>query len=252
MIAVVKAVGSTTGFHRCGACSIRVVSRFPAWLPVRGALLVFGGYANFIETVDFCVTGEIEGKAHGSRDPLNQPVVFINLVEALPGPPTDPEALRAAWVRYCQATWGQEEMKDPARFAQVAEQIAQSLPTTERELFLIGCRVRPGGAELLRAALRQHPGARALDPRPHLSGLRCPVVLVHGRDDDVIPYTELARLREALPAGTPIETFLTGLYGHSGRARLVDLVSRVPALLRELRTMLRMLAALDRCGTTPA
>ena len=78
------------------------------------------------------------------------------------------------------------------------------------------------------------------------------MVLAHGRDDDVIPYTELARLREALPPGIPVETFLTGLYGHTGRARLIDVASQIPALVRELRTMLGMLVALDRCGTTPA
>jgi len=47
------------------------------------------------------------------------------------------------------------------------------------------------------------------------------VVIVHGRDDDVIPFLEAEKLRAALPPGHPHRVFLTGLYGQEqGTIRL--------------------------------
>ncbi|MBL8784943.1 MAG: hypothetical protein JNJ59_08600, partial [Deltaproteobacteria bacterium] len=77
-----------------------------------------------------------------------------------------------------------------------------------------------------------------LDPGPLLTQVRCPVACVHGRDDDVIPFTESEALARALPHG---EALITGLYGHTG--------NRPPGpgkLARELVTMVRVLDALAR------
>ena len=55
-----------------------------------GAVVVFGGYANFETTVRFSLGFDHEGKRiDGKRDPLNQPVVFINLVEELVEDPSE-------------------------------------------------------------------------------------------------------------------------------------------------------------------
>ena len=35
----------------------------------------------------------------------------------------------------------------------------------------------------------------------HLSGLELPVLLLHGRNDAIIPYTESLALKDALPPG---------------------------------------------------
>ena len=84
-----------------------------------------------------------------------------------------------------------------------------------------------------------------LDPRPDLVGLACPVHLVHGMDDNVIPHTQLPMLRDAMPAHVEVATYLTGMFGHTGRAGLLALTD----LARELWTMVRMLGALVRAGS---
>ncbi len=62
------------------------------------------------------------------------------------------------------------------------------------------------------AALETTP---LLDVRPHLHDLRCPVELLHGRFDRLIPYTESLRLAEALRDGTPVNLTVTELFSHT-------------------------------------
>jgi fermentation-respiration switch protein FrsA (DUF1100 family) len=67
----------------------------------------------------------------------------------------------------------------------------------------------------------------ALSPARHLSGLRTRLLLVHGRDDPAVPFTESLRLAAAAPGHSRL--VLVGLVGHvEGQApawrRLGDLV----------------------------
>ena len=208
-----------------------------------GSLVVFGGYADWDETIHFCVTGEVEGKRQQSFDPLNVPVVMMNLLEHLPDPPADPRELREAWREYVIATWGRPEMHAIANHEPVARRIAEGLVGRTRELFLIGCGVEPGAEDLCDAALIRGTEAKAFaDPRPHLGGIRCPVHLVHGVDDDVIPHNQARRLEAAMPEHVETRVYSTGLYGHTSNAGAA--LASVPAVVRELTTMMRVLRAL--------
>lgn len=211
-----------------------------------GALVLFGGYADWDATIRFCLTGELDAGGAGdrpARDPLNQPVVFMNLIDAVmecAGTTADPAPLLAGWRRYVEATWGREEMKQGGRHREVARRMAIEIPAPLRALFLVGCGAEPGGYELVQAALARDTPA-FLDPRPHLRGVRGPVFLVHGIDDDVIPYPQSARLAEALPPHVVRQVHLTGLYGHTRKASAGALVRSAPLLYRELVTMARIL-----------
>jgi pimeloyl-ACP methyl ester carboxylesterase len=203
-------------------------------------LICFGGYADLDRTLTFCL-GDQPG---APRDPLNQPAVFINLLDHLDGVPADRAELVAGWMRYLRATWGRPEMKAPDRYQPVARSIAAELPSEVRELFLVGCGVEPGALDRCRAALVRRAGCEHLDPRPHLKAIRCPVTLVHGRDDDVIPHRESLELARAMPEGAEVEVLITGLYDHTRS------VPRLGSLAREGATMLRVLGAMVRGVST--
>ncbi len=220
------------------------------WADGLSGILVFGGYADFGDAVRFSLRGD------GARphDPLNRPVVFMNLVEHLAGVPEDASAVMEAWFEYVRATWGKKEMKERDRWTAVARRIAERLDGAERSLFLLGCGIGEGGFERCAEALvRAGDAFDWLDPRPHLGGLRCPVYLVHGRDDDVIPHTQTALLRRAMPPDVPVRTHLTGMYAHTGHAGLGSLLTLAPAAASELRAMLAILRAITRVasGATP-
>ena len=62
----------------------------------------------------------------------------------------------------------------------------------------------------------------------------------------MIPCEESAKLLRALPEHVEARRYVTGLYEHTQRPPLRDLLRRTPAMAAEAITMLRMLIALVR------
>jgi len=194
----------------------------------------------------FSLEGDPNEPDTRAHDPLNRPVVYMNLIETIPGAPADPEPLLAAWRRYVEGTWGQEEMKRDGRHEEVARRMAPDLPESLRALFLEGCGVGEPSSDRIFAALEASGPREWLDPRGDMARIRCPVTMVHGVDDDVIPHEEMGRLAAAVPDGVPVDLYLTGLFGHSGSAGLSTLLKTLPAAVREARSLWGMLGALIR------
>lgn len=208
-----------------------------------GALTLFGGFASFQDVARF----SLEGDPQIPQDPLNRPVVFLNLLDHLPDPPRDVTALRKAWISYVRRTWGRPEMKERARWEPLARSIAARLPGDARELFLVGTGALPGRAKVLSRALEAAAeGLSHLNPLRACPRIRCPVTIVHGREDDVIPHVHASMLADAMPADTPTRLLLTGLYAHTGRG-----MPDPRALIDEVRIMGRILEAIVDGATAP-
>jgi pimeloyl-ACP methyl ester carboxylesterase len=209
-------------------------------------LITFGGYAEFDAAARFCTDGIMrtpEGEQQLTRDPLNSPALFLNMLPHIDAG-ADTTALEAAWREMTYRTWGKLELKRPGRLEPFARELAPSVPASQRELFLIGCGVAPGAAELVESSLARAGHAFSFaSPAPALARIECPVVLCHGKDDDVIPWGEALKLERALAPRVPTELLLTGLYGHTGAERLT------PGLLaREAKSMLAIARALANAG----
>jgi pimeloyl-ACP methyl ester carboxylesterase len=71
-------------------------------------------------------------------------------------------------------------------------------------------------AELLDDSAHLHALLETLSPVRVAPQITAPLVLVHGRDDAVVPYTESLRLAAARPAGTTL--VLVDVLGHVGAA----------------------------------
>ena len=203
--------------------------------------MVFGGFADFRATVRFALTGVTERAGERlelPRDPLNSPAVFLNLLPHL-DVDGDRAALEAAWMAMVERTWGRMELKEPGKRDPHAHAIAATLPAELREIFLVGCGLRPGAVDRLDEGLRRSGEAFAFfDPRLHLGGVRAPVFVIHGRDDDVIPWFEAEKIRDGLPAGQPRRFLVTGMASHTG--------TRAPAgaLVRELGLLVQTVRAI--------
>jgi pimeloyl-ACP methyl ester carboxylesterase len=208
------------------------------------ALVLFGGFCDFDATVRFAVTGRARHEGTElvvPHDPLNAPVVYLNLLPFLDRQ-VDKARLAAALRAMVVRTWGRPELKVGRAREGHAASIAATLDARERELFLVACGLEGDPAALLEEGLAGAARAFAwVDPRPHLAKMKPPVVIVHGRDDDVIPWTEADKLASALPPGHPHARILTGLYGHTGSA-LPD----PRAVVDELRAMARIVSLLAR------
>jgi len=202
--------------------------------PAIERLVIFGGYHDLRETLEFSFTGTI-GARRATRDPMNQSVVLLNLLAELEC--ADRAAVAAAWRRFVERTWGRPELKRDGRYQAIARELAPEVPEAVRELFLVGVGVLPGARELVLDALERFD-ASALDPAPYLPRIQNRVDLVHGTDDDVIPFEHGQRLAAAL-VNADVRLHITGLYGHTGSQR-----PPLTSAARELVTMLRVLRAL--------
>ena len=207
-----------------------------------GGWLSFGGYCDFAATIRFALTGRYvrDGReVVATHDPLNAPVVFLNILPhldttllAVERRADFGEALREVARR----TWGRMELKRPGARDPHVEAVAARLPAGERELLRKACGIVGGGRELVEEGLARAGSAFDFaNPAPHLGAVEAPVTVVHGREDDVIPWVEAERLHASLPAGRA-EVFLTGLYGHTGAS-----LPRPREALREAATLLRIL-----------
>lgn len=198
-----------------------------------GALTIFGGFESFEEAIRFSLEGD-PGRPH---DPLNRPVVFINLLEYLRDCPEPRATLGEAWLSFIRQTWGKHHMRYEGGWIEVAHRISAQLPEPMRPMFEMGVGIRDGGTEVISEALVEGRSSLThLDPGPLAPRIDCPVTVVHGRDDDVIPYTQAERLHR-LFEGSALH--LTGLYAHTG-ASMVG-----PRALRdELRAMLGIVGAM--------
>ena len=211
------------------------------WADRLSHLVCFGGYADFHGAMEYALAGE-------GRDPLNQAAVFINLIDELDGV-RNPEVLVDGWMQYMRRTWGRPEMKVRRRWEPVAREVAETIPASARSLFLVGCGAEPGALDHARAAFARRGAATAFtDPRPHLAGITCKVYLVHGRDDDVIPYTQAELLRAAMPPAARAEVLLTGLYDHTRPASDGSIGDRARLMVKEAASMARILGAIARGG----
>jgi pimeloyl-ACP methyl ester carboxylesterase len=205
------------------------------------ALVVFGGFADFPATVRFALTGVVERggvRFDLPHDPLNNPAIFVNMLPHLQVE-GDRSLLEAAWMTMAIRTWSRADLKPPGKRDPHAHAIAETLPADLREMFLLGCGLRPGTADRFEEVLRRHGDDFAFcDPQRYLAEVRAPVYVIHGRGDDVIPWFEAEKIRDGLPEGTLRRFLISGMASHTG--------AQAPPseLVKELRVMIDTLRAI--------
>jgi pimeloyl-ACP methyl ester carboxylesterase len=216
------------------------------------AVVTFGGYARFDTVARFCVgvpdAALAPGRAQGGapRDPTNMPALFLNLLGHLePGLANEDRApLEQALRAMCHRSWGRPEMKRPGQLSPLVSELAASLSPAQRDLFVVLTGHRPGAAELLDQALKRAGVALdGLGAERAAARLRCPVVVCHGTDDDVIPWEEAQALHRLLEGRVPTRLYLTGLYAHTSQGGLP-----LRGALNEAATMLGIARTLASGG----
>jgi len=209
-------------------------------------VVMFGGYRNLERSFRFALGAAMHGMPAEVRDPLNGPAVLANLADELL-PEDEQDAFRAATLAFSRRTWSRNavpENKRDGRHLKVGAEIAETLSGQARDLFRVACRLEGDPLAVVDGIFEQ---ARArtsfLDPTPIMSRVLAPVTCVHGRDDDVIPWTESVALARDLPNA---KALVTGLYGHTGRAS--GSAAGVKELGQELKAMGQVVNALAELG----
>ena len=187
------------------------------------AIVAWGGFADTARLTRFGFTGEHELDGVVERlvpDPYGRWIVGANYLTTVPGHADKKAAADALMVLAREAGKSGVFAGDPIHGKLNAE-LASSLDKQQRQVFELFAPVGPHNVEAARAiAAELAAGVVAreplMDPSRHLSAVRIPTLIAHGRDDRLIPYTESIRLTRSLPSGVLLESTITSLFSHSG------------------------------------
>jgi len=231
-----------------GATQALMSSALPGIRESVGSVVAFGGYCDLGRTLLSMMTGEHEWGGVQRRldpDPYGRWIAVGNYLTAIPAFSHMEDLERAAHALAVEAgTRG--AYAGVAEYDSVKRKLRDSLPADQRELWdLIApaagvqCAPEPGrelARKLVAAALQRDPD---LDPRKRLPLVDQRVVLVHGYNDRLIPFTESLRLHDALSPRGAVALSITRLFAHSrGAERLT--------LLRYPLEIARFVALLNR------
>jgi dienelactone hydrolase len=215
------------------------------------AVVSWGGYADLHRTLRFAFTGEheLDGERHRLEpDPYGRWIFAGNYLRDTDGYGGAGDVAGALlWLARevgRRKLWAWEPTTDPLKAEARAE-----LDGDDRALFdLIAPATAnapsPDRDRLGVLADRLAAAARArdplLDPSDGLPRVAVPVFLAHGRDDRLIPWTELPRLRRVLPDARVRHAMVTELFAHSAGERWIPTPSKLVEALRFVRGLNRM------------
>jgi len=213
-------------------------------------LVVYGGFGDPAATLRRSVgLGDGADADFVVPDPQVLPAIAYYATGAAAGDAPAPDSAAGAWRRLVEETWGVEAMHEPGAQAARARALADALSEPERSLFLRGCGLSDESRRFFEEQIEKID-LSALDVRPRLSGLRCPVRLMHGVGDRVIHHGQMDVLREAMPVDLDVRCFRTGLFEHSRQPSLSAYASAGMDLAREARTLLGMVRAIAEIGSS--
>ncbi len=214
-----------------------------------GGAVGFGGYCDMERMVHFQMTGEHEweGVTHRLRpDPYGRWIIGGNHLTSIPEYREAEDVAQALWRLAVEAGERRILAWDPSYDAlktELATQVSSEhrwlfdlfAPPSDREPDLSGA--QDISRQLAVAVKESSP---LMDPTPYLTSIRTPVQLIHGEDDQLIPYTESLRMHASLRAEQRVETTITAFFSHS------DQGGRLSSLRHEIREGLKLARTLNR------
>jgi hypothetical protein len=208
-----------------GATQAVIAAADPSLHGIVRVVVGFGGYADLPRMVRALMTGEHDWNGVAEcidPDPYGRWAVVANYLTRVPGfegmGAVEHGALELAVETGVRGTMSWDAEYDPLK-AQIRERLSPAeqavwdvvappagQPPRDR---VLAERLARGFAD---AALRFDPG---LDPARYVDRLRARVILSHGHEDRLIPYTESLRLHALLAPVTDASVTITRLFAHS-------------------------------------
>jgi pimeloyl-ACP methyl ester carboxylesterase len=191
------------------------------------SIVAFGGYCDFGTTLRFMMTGrhEVGGRIRQVLpDPYGRWIATANFLCEVPEFAGMTEVAEATLHLARESGRIGVFAGDPI-YDRLKSELRGTLPPEQLEIWDLIAHpsgvtppLEPGlrlADALATAAEQEHP---ELDPRPRLAAVDQKVLLAHGFDDRLIPFTETKRLREALPPAADVDVSITRLFSHSAEA----------------------------------
>lgn len=217
-------------------------------------VVAWGGYADIHRTTRFAFLGthELDGQEHQLEpDPYGRWIFAGNYLHLLPEHTGD-RALSDALLGLAREAGRLGIMSWSAETDALKAAARAELGPAQKELFDLvappaGRVYTPQERERLETLVRRMT-ERAVAHEPMLDGsgylerVPVPVFLAHGRDDRLMPWTEMIRLRRALPEDRVVFSAITSLFAHSfGERRFPS-----PAVIWEAVRFVRLISRMIR------
>ena len=238
-----------------GATQGLVAASDPALQGHLAGVAAWGGYADLLRAARFGFLGEheLDGRSYrADPDPYGRWILAGNYLPLLPELGDDDAVATALHGLALHAGRHMIRSWDPA-MDPLKEEARATLTPSQQELFDLLAppthrelepderdQVRALVDRLIAAAIDHEP---LLEAREHLRRVPVPIFLAHGRDDRLIPWTEMVRLRRALPESRVRYAAITPLFGHSfgeNRFPTPRLVWEAGRFIHLASTMLRL------------
>ena len=192
-------------------------------------MVAFGGYCDLSRLLRCLFAGEHEWEGVWRTldpDPYGRWIAIGNFLTYLPGCEGMQRVADAALELAMEAGRRGEWAWGP-HYDALKVELTRDFTADERRIWqviapAVGRGAGPrGGARAGGPLRRRGAGARPRPrPAPPPGRLRARVVLSHGRQDRLIPYTETLRLMSMLPPQARASVTITGLFAHSAGAWL--------------------------------
>jgi pimeloyl-ACP methyl ester carboxylesterase len=213
-----------------GSLAALRVAATSVWKRNVNALVLFGGCLDFVRCARFAIGGRATEQTHLRVDPCCAPAVACNVARGLTTNDADRIAAENGWRQFLKQNSGDETTSsDVMRERAFAE--ARRMGPTARDVFLAGCALGPEGTgPLMRAiAVAQFD---CLDLSLLRDEIHCPVYLLHGVNDCVVPYTESVAISDWLRGVTRVRLYISGWLSHTRQRHAGALPHRLAGAFR--------------------
>ena len=234
-----------------GAAQVMIAASHDDVAEQLGGAVGFGGYCDMERMVHFQMTGEHEweGVTHRIRpDPYGRWIIGGNHLTSIPEFREAEDVAQALWRLAVEAGERRILAWDPSYDVlktRLRREVAPEhtwlfdlfAPSSDHEPDMSGAE---NIAKQLAAAVKE--SSPLMSPQPYLARVSTPVELIHGEDDQLIPYTESLRMQAMFSAEQQVDTTITAFFSHSDQGgRLLSLRHEIREGLKLARTLNRVL-----------
>src|SRR5262245_10645385 len=209
-----------------GATQAIVAAADPALDGVLSGLAAWGGYRDLQRLFRFGITGEheLDGVSYQlDPDPYGRWIMGSNYLTGIPGF-EDYQDVSTALLQLATESGRRRVYAWDPSYDPMKERLRSEIAPAHREVFDLFAplsgrpvhdlpRAHVIARALAEAALRAEP---LLDPGPALPALTTRILVAHGRDDRLVPFTESLRMAREVPAPELARCTITALFAHSG------------------------------------
>ncbi|MBC61853.1 MAG: hypothetical protein CMP11_05290 [Zetaproteobacteria bacterium] len=203
-------------------------------------VIIYGGYAYWNNICNFLLSVPPKDEKDFSRNDNSIAAIFMHLASSLGESKSDIKFLKDSWLKFIKKTWGLNEKELPQQSKVTLDEILVDCPENLKKIFISGCKVTDKTFEYFEKASKTNDELKYLDPAKYCENISAYVVLIHGKEDNLIPHTECDLIYQSLPKTIPKKIFKTNLYEHSNKTN-TPFLKKSLRIGREIKKLIQFL-----------